>query len=87
MGRNAALDGGETGRTWWQYNQYNASFALTNPLANSTHYLDYEKSEAERSDYLMKDQWTFIVNGKRIFAHGGNYLPADAAQGRLERDS
>ena len=43
-------------------------------------------SAQEAQEYPSPSRWLFAVNGRRIFARGGNWVPADMAFGRIVRE-
>ena len=43
-------------------------------------------SAQEAQEYPSPSRWLFAVNGRRVFARGGNWVPADMAFGRIVRE-
>eukprot|EP00947_MAST-08B_sp_MAST-8B-sp1_P002396 g2396.t1 len=76
---------------WWTYNQASTRVVVMNvynagcgPCAfNSS---DYETIAPPSEGYPDKQKWLFSVNGRRVFARGGNWVPGDMFFGALVKD-
>jgi beta-galactosidase/beta-glucuronidase len=78
----------------WHYNRYGAGGcgpclwnSSTYPECNRTDgHRNLTCSQAEAAQYPSPSRWLFSVNGRRVFARGGNWVPGDLAFGRLVRE-
>lgn len=69
---------------WWMTNQYEHGSACNGPChLNSS---SYPQGPRSADAYYEPDRWQFVINGVKVFARGGNWVPGDMAYGVLVQD-
>ena len=72
------------GPAWWMTNQYEHGSSCNGPChLNSS---AYPQGPRSADDYYEPDRWQFVINGRKVFARGGNWVPGDMAYGALVHD-
>ena len=73
-------------RLWWPWDQGNPHlYRLTVELREDDRCLD-SISETVGLRQVEMDSWTLRINGRRVYARGANWVPADILPGRVQEE-